>query len=188
LVAGRLVTLALDDPRSLGRLSDMLVIRSGVELWPAVAVAVLVAAWSAKRAGVPPLERLAALAPLAMVGYSAYEASCVLREGCYGPASPVGLQPAGLSTTMVPVGLLVAAAVITAAAAIQHLGRRGGPAPVTVLAALAVVATVRATASFWLPKIGGGLTRQHWTSSPSPPPPSPHWRRWRWSEDNARPG
>ena len=36
LAVGRLVTLALDDPNSLGSLSDMLIIRSGVEFWPGV--------------------------------------------------------------------------------------------------------------------------------------------------------
>ena len=164
LAAGRLVAVALDDPRSLGRLADMLVVRSGVEFWPGAAVAVMVAAWSARRVGVPVPERLAALAPLAMVGYGAYEASCVLRDGCYGPVSPVGLRPSGLSSTMLPVGVLMAAAVIVAAGALRNLGARHNSALTTVLASLAVVATVRATASFWLPKIGDALTRQHRTS------------------------
>ena len=165
LVAGRLSTLALDDPRSLGRVADMLVIRSGVEFWPGVVVAVAVAAWSGRRAGVPPVARLAALAPLAMVGYAAFEGSCVFRDGCYGPVSPFGLRPTGLSTTMLPIGILTAVAVIGGAALLHHRGIRAGGAPaVIVLGAVLVVASVRAVASFWLPTVGDALTRQHRTS------------------------
>ena len=48
LVVGRVSTLALDDPRAIGSISDLIVIRSGVEFWPAVAAAALMVAWSAR--------------------------------------------------------------------------------------------------------------------------------------------
>ena len=164
LVAGRLVTLALDDPNSIGSLSDMLVIRSGVEFWPGAAAAAGVVAWQANRADRSPLGRLAALAPLALVGYAAYESTCAFRDGCLGPVSPVGLRPPGLQTTMLPVGWLMAAATL-AGAVIMHrrLQDRVRPA-VLVATAVAIVAAVRSVGSVWLPHIGDGMTRQHRTS------------------------
>ncbi|QGG94172.1 hypothetical protein [Actinomarinicola tropica] len=163
LVTGRLVTLALDDPNSIGSLSDMLVIRSGVEFWPGVAAAAGVVAWQANRAHRSPLERLAALAPLALVGYAAYEATCVFRDGCLGPVSPVGLRPPGLQTTMLPVGWLMAAATLAGAVIVHRLQDRVRPT-VVVATAAAIVAAVRSLGSVWLPHVGDGMTRQHQTS------------------------
>ena len=163
LVTGRLVTLALDDPRSIGRIADMLVIRSGVEFWPAVLAAALVAAWSGRRERIEPLARLVDLAPLALVGYGAYEAACLVRDGCYGPVSPVGLRPDGMSTTMLPIGLLMAAGVVASAAAVRHL-RLVWSCGAIVAAAVALLAIVRGLGSIWLPRVGDILTRQHRTS------------------------
>lgn len=160
LAVGRLAALALDDPNSIGSLSDMLIIRSGVEFWPGVVAAALVVLWGERRAGLPPLTRLSLLVPLAMVGYSGYEAACVFRDGCFGPASPVGLRPPGVSTTMLPVGWLMAAAVIVGAVAVRATASRAA----VVAAATAAVAGVRAIGSIWLPHVGDGLTRQHSTS------------------------
>ncbi|MEQ9162311.1 MAG: hypothetical protein RLN74_06360, partial [Ilumatobacter fluminis] len=84
LGVGRLVAVALDGPSSLGSLSDLLIIRSGVEFWPGVAAAMLAAAWSAHRSGVASFDRLADLVPLALIGYAGYEATCLVRDGCYG--------------------------------------------------------------------------------------------------------
>jgi hypothetical protein len=164
LVVGRLFTVALDDPGSLGRLPDMLVIRSGVEFWPAVAAAAAVATWSAHRAGTGIADRLADLAPLAMVGYGAYEASCLFRDGCFGPASPLGLRPDGFSTRMVPVGVLMAVAVGAGAWAARRLGDRPDRHLMTVGASVAIVALVRAIASIWLPRVGEAMSRQQLTS------------------------
>lgn len=164
LMTGRLVTLALDDPNSIGSLSDMLVIRSGVEFWPGVAAAAGVVAWQANRADRSPLKRLAALAPLALVGYAAYEATCVFRDACLGPVSPVGLRPPGLQTTMLPVGLLMAAATLAGAVVVLRLQARVRPA-VLVATAMTIVAAVRSVGSVWLPHIGDGMTRQHRTSA-----------------------
>ena len=163
LVTGRLVTLALDDPNSIGSLSDMFVIRSGVEFWPGAAAAAGVVAWQANRAGGSPMQRLATVAPLALVGYAAYEATCAFRDGCLGPVSPVGLRPPGLQTTMLPVGWLMAAGTLAGAVIVHRLKDSVRPA-VVVVAALIVVAAVRSLGSLWLPHIGGGLTRQHRTS------------------------
>ncbi|MFV1989382.1 MAG: hypothetical protein ACC652_01420 [Acidimicrobiales bacterium] len=164
LAVGRLVALALDDPSSIGSVSDMLIIRSGVEFWAGVVAAAGLVAWSARRDGLSPFTRLADLAPLAMIGYASYEAACVFRDGCFGPDSAIGLRPPGLSTTMLPIGLFMAAAVVVAAFGVRRLSRRGVQPSIVVLCAAVSVATVRAIGSIWLPHVGDGLTRQHLTS------------------------
>ena len=164
LAVGRLTTLALDDPNSIGSLSDMLIIRSGVEFWPGVAAAAAGVVWAEHRAGLPRLSRLAALVPLAMVGYAAYEAACIFRDGCFGPDSDIGLQPPGVSTRVFPIGWLMAAALIAAAVAVRALASRVRSPALVVAAATVAVAGVRAIGSIWLPHVGDGLTRQHVTS------------------------
>src|SRR3546814_6179302 len=42
-------------------------------------------------------EALPELAPFALWGYALYEATCGLRDGCYGPVSSLGLTPDGLA-------------------------------------------------------------------------------------------
>ena len=164
LVVGRLTTLALDDPSSIGSISDMLVIRSGVEFWPAVIAAATLAVWQARRDGMQASARLADLVPLAVIGYASYEAACIFRDGCLGPQSPVGLRPPGLSTVMFPVGLAMAAAVVAVAIGL-HAYRRRHPARMSVVVlAAAAVALVRSVGSVWLPHVGDGITRQHLTS------------------------
>lgn len=164
VVVGRLTTLALDDPSSIGSISDMLIIRSGVEFWPGAAAALGAVILAAHLGLVSIGRRIADLAPQAMIGYAAYEAACIFRDGCYGPESPIGLRPAGLSTTMVPVGWFMAAALIAAAVGVHALAvRRHLPSLVLGAAAFAVAA-VRSTGSIWLPHVGDGLTRQHSTS------------------------
>ncbi|MEM7342097.1 MAG: prolipoprotein diacylglyceryl transferase family protein [Actinomycetota bacterium] len=169
VLVGRIVTVALDDPTAFGRaasgeIGELLIIRSGVEFWPGLVVAAALLAWAARGDGVPVLARLAAIAPLAMVGYAAYEAGCVVRDGCFGPASPIGLRPPGVATTMVPVGWLMALAVVAAAWGVRRLALRGFSPAAQLAAAAVAIAGIRAVGSIWLPHVGDGLTRQHQTS------------------------
>ena len=158
LLSARIATLLLDDPSALRSFKDASVIRGGVDFWPGVAVAALVAVWSAHRARKAPLAIVAALVPFALVAYSVFEGTCIVREGCYGPRSPIGFQPAGIQSTMFPVGWVVAAVVLGAAAVIH----RSKWAPeVDIWVGVMAVAWSRAISSFWLPKIGDGLTRAH---------------------------
>lgn len=163
VVAGRLVTLSLDDPTSIGSLSDMAVIRSGVEFWPGALAAAGVVAWQAKRAGVSPMRRWAEFAPLAVLGYAAYEATCVFRDGCLGPVSGIGLRPPGVQSTMLPIGWFMAAGALIGAVLVHRLQRSARPV-VVVAVAVGLVAAVRSVGSVWLPHIGDGLTRPHQTS------------------------
>lgn len=142
----------------------MLIIRSGVEFWPGVAAAIAAVLVSAHLGLVSPSQRMAELAPLAMIGYAGYEAACIFRDGCFGPASAIGLRPPGLATTMLPVGWFMAAAVGVGALGVHTLVARGRPPAAVGLASVAAVASVRAVGSIWLPHVGDGLTRQHLSS------------------------
>jgi uncharacterized membrane protein YhaH (DUF805 family) len=165
LAVGRLTAVALDDPRSLLSPADLLIIRSGVELWPGVMAATALAAWSARRVGVAAIDRLADGAPFALVSYAGYEVTCPFRGGCFGPEAPVGLRPPGLTTTMVPVGILIAVAVAVGAFVVRRLADRGASGGLIPVMAILVVASVRAVGSIWLPHVGSGPTRQHLTSA-----------------------
>lgn len=161
VAAGRLAALAIDNPGSLTSLSDVLIIRSGVEFWPGVIAAVVWLAIRAKREDTPAAVRLAALVPAAMIAWACFEATCLLRDGCPGPASPVGLRPDGLVTRMLPIGLVVAGAAIVSAVLLDRWHRRGLPGPQVVALAAVAVSAIRSVASIWLPHIGEALTRQH---------------------------
>lgn len=163
LAVGRLVAVGIDGPSSLGSVSDLLIVRSGVEFWPGVAAAMLVTAWSAHRSRVAPLDRLADLVPLALIGYAGYEVTCLVRDGCYGPETSLGLQPPGTSTGMLPIGILASIAIVVGAVVLhRQLGRWS--LWIVVTGGVTVVAGVRSLAATWLPHIGDGLTRQHWSS------------------------
>lgn len=164
IVVGRVAALALDDPGALGRLSDLLIIRGGVEFWPGLGAAFIAVAVGARRAGQSPLDRVATLAPLSLVGYGLFEATCFLRGGCYGPASRFGLRPAGLGTTMLPVGILMGVAMVISSLTLGYVRRRGARPAVLTVSSLALLASVRSVASIWLPRVSPGLTRVHRTS------------------------
>lgn len=160
IAAGRWTAVVLDDKAALGSLRALLVIRGGVEFWPGVAAAVAALMVGLRRSRCPqPAMYAAALTPYLLWAYATYEATCLLRDGCYGPASPIGLVPAGLATRQFPVG-------VAAGLAVGLLGlvvhRAGALRPVAKIAvAVGGVAVVRAVESVGLPRIGVGLTRQH---------------------------
>ncbi|MBI5089960.1 MAG: hypothetical protein HZB15_14150 [Actinobacteria bacterium] len=161
LAVGRVVALAIDDPGSLTSVSDLIIIRSGVEFWPGVLAGLAWLAIQAIRSKVPVAVRLAALVPAGLVAWACYEATCLLRDGCPGPVSSVGIRPDGLATRMFPVGIAVAIAAVGIAVALDRFHRRGLASHHVVMLALLAVAAIRAVASIWLPHIGDGLTRQH---------------------------
>ncbi len=78
------------------------------------------------------------MAPLAMIGYAGYEAACIFRDGCFGPDSPIGLRPPGLTTTMLPIGI-VAAIVTGVVAIVLHRQQSTRSPAVLVLIGLATL-------------------------------------------------
>ncbi|MGQ0434897.1 MAG: hypothetical protein ACT452_21115 [Microthrixaceae bacterium] len=160
VLVGRLAAAALDDPASLGSIRALLVVRGGVEFWPGAAMLLAMLWRSARRRhGRNWLVAMGELAPFVLWAYAIYEAGCLLRDGCYGPSSAVGLVPGGLSERHFPVGLAVGASVMLLGVVIRHLWAT--PPGEKVLLAVGGVATTRAVASVWLPRLGDGLTRQH---------------------------
>ena len=164
LLVGRLAAVAIDDPGALSRIGDLIIIRSGVEFWPGVAAGTAWIAIRSKRDHIAPAQRLAALTTPALVAWACYEAACLVRDGCPGPLSSLGLRPDGLVARMFPIDVFAAAAAVAAAIATRHFHRRGMPSLQVVVLAIALLSTIRSVASIWLPHIGDGLTRQHETS------------------------
>lgn len=160
LAVGRLAAVILDDPATLRRPFDLLLIRGGVEFWPGVAAG-LAACWlSARRDTGRPFGRLAELAPFGLWAYATYEAACLLRDGCFGPPSAVGLRPGGTGEPQVPVGVLVGLAVAVLGAVLWRR-RAIGSAATQVVIAVTGLAAIRAAAGFLLPNVAAGLTRPH---------------------------
>ena len=164
LAVGRLSAVAFDDAGSLTNLGDLMIIRSGVEFWPGALAGLAWLTHRAHRDGVSPTVRIAALVPAGLTAWSCFEATCLLRGGCPGPVSTIGIRPDGLQTSMFPVGLGVAVAAAASAFALDRSHRRGLQSLYVVILAVLGMAAIRSVASIWLPHIGSGVTRQHATS------------------------
>lgn len=162
ILAARVVAAALDDPTSLRSLRSLLVVRGGLEFWPGVAAGLAVLAAGLRRSGRPVLVELVDLAPFALWGYGAWELTCWLRDGCYGPEAPFGLVPDGLSEPQLPMGLLMGGTLVLLGFVVRHAWSITPGA--RLLLAVGGAAAIRAVGSFWLPHLGAGLTRQHWQS------------------------
>ena len=159
ILVGRAWAAVLDDPASMRSFRAFLVVRGGVEFWPGVAVVAGLLVLGARRRDESAMRVLADLAPFLLWGYAVYEAGCLIRDGCYGPASPIGLIPPGLRTTMLPLGPLVAAVIVGLGLGLRRLD--GWPPAKRILLAVGGVALTRSVASVWLPRLGDDLTRQH---------------------------
>ena len=160
IAIGRLAAVVQDDPATLRRPFDLLLLRGGMEFWPGVAAAVA-AVWLATRRGPSrPQERLAELAPFALWAYAAYEAACLLRDGCFGPSSRLGLRPGGIGEPQLPVGVLVGVSAAALGVAVWRWSTTLRPLGVITLS-VAGLAAIRAAAGFLLPKVTAGLTRAH---------------------------
>lgn len=161
LLSGRIAAMALDDPSSLRNVRDILIIRSGVEFWPGVVIGCAWLVWRARLDRRSLNQSLASLSVAALLAWATFEATCVLRDGCPGPRSPIGLHPDGLSSRVFPVGLAVAVAAAIAAGIVAQLRRRGLTGALCAVVSVAAVAGIRTVSSIWLPHIGSGITRQH---------------------------
>ena len=160
VAAARLSAVALDDASALGRARDLLLIRGGMELWPGLlAAALTLVALRRRDRDVPALSGLVDVAPYVLWALAIYESTCVLRDGCFGPASTLGLRPPGVAYRQVPVGLAVAAALPAIGLLVRRLGSSDRPAALVL--AIGGLAAVRSVAAIWLPRITIGLTRQH---------------------------
>ena len=153
-IAARVVFVLLDHPASVFRIRDLMVVRAGMEFWAGAVVAMVWVAVKGRRSPgrADAVVKLAAAVPYLLVGVALYEASCLVRDGCLGPVASVGLIPRGLSSTMVPVGLLVAGALGLAALVLHRAWTL--EAEQTVFLAFVVLSGVRLVASWFLPDFG----------------------------------
>lgn len=163
VLIGRITALALDDPASMTSVRDLLVIRGGVEFWPGLAGGLAVIVFGAWRNGVGVVERVADLAPFGLVAAAAYQATCVVREGCFGPGSPVGLAVRGSGEIVVPVEIVGGLALTFVGLLLLRVRSGTSPGWVVVVAVTAL-AVERSVASLWLPVVGDGPSRQHLAS------------------------
>lgn len=155
VLVGRVTAMLLEDPQGLTRPADILILRGGADFWPGVVAGVAVTAMMAAREGVRVAPRLADLAPYGLLAYAVYEGACVLRDGCFGPQTTLGLYPAGVSTREFPIGIAVALVMMVLALAVRRLS-----SDLTVLLVSAAgLGAVRAMAAIWLPRVGSGPTR-----------------------------
>lgn len=154
LLAGALVSTGV---------GGFLLVRNGVHFWPGLVAGCAVAVIAARRDRVDPWVRGADLAPVALAAYGAFEATCILRDGCYGPVSVVGLVPAGLSQPQFPVAIVAG---VTAVAAALVLERWWALRPRTVvLVAVGAVAGLRWVSWFVLPRAPASGAGAQWVNS-----------------------
>lgn len=159
LAAGRLVAMALDDPASLRTGRNLFLVRGGVELWPGVAAAALTALAHLRRHRRPVGPTIGLLVPSAVAAWATYDLACLVRDGCPGPPSSFGLRPPGLTTTQVPIGVLVGLVGLGAAVALRAMSARRS-ATWVILGGLLTVSALRSIESLWLPTLDGRITRQ----------------------------
>lgn len=163
MAAARLTAVLLDDPATLLRPFDLLLIRGGMEFWPGVVAASASIWFVARHRPAGAIERAAEVVPFALFAYAVYEAGCVLRDGCFGPSSPAGLRPGGIGQPQIPVGILVGLAAAGLGGMAWRCSGRRSPAGVVAFSLIGL-AIIRSVAGFALPKLTTGLTRPHWES------------------------
>lgn len=156
----RVTAAALDDPSAFSRPGDLLLVRGGMELWAGIVTGVAALGVILHRRGDDSVgSSVADLSPYLLWGMAFYEGTCLVRDGCFGPVSALGLTPRGGLSPQFPVGLLAAACLLGVGVVV----RRVAPwdPPLALLFAVGGLGAVRAGASVWLPRISEGLTRQH---------------------------
>ncbi|MFP5318848.1 MAG: hypothetical protein ACLGI2_11235 [Acidimicrobiia bacterium] len=160
LAVGRTVAVLLDDPSTLRRPLDLVLIRGGMELWPGVAAGAAATWATARREGARGAARLAELAPFGLWAYATYEAMCLVREECFGPMWHLGPVPGGVGSGQFPVAVALGVAVALSGVVAWRVSPRMSPVSL-VAASLWAMATARALAAFALPDLASGLTRPH---------------------------
>lgn len=151
-VVARLAAMAAENFGESLRLRDLALIRSGMEFWAGLAAGLGWAAWRWRGERPDVWSVFAAITPFGLWAYSLFEGTCLVRDGCLGPTSPIGLRPHGLESRVFPVGLAVAA-VLSIIGVVLHRAW-ALHAPTVVFSGLTSLAVVRAVAGFWLPAIG----------------------------------
>lgn len=157
IVVGRAVTLMMSDLAGLANLREFLTVRGGVEFWPGAlaGLAVLVVLFS-RPTDPPQPDRVARLAPYAIVALGAFQATCFIRDGCPGPETGFGLVPSGLTTRQFPVGIVAGLTLIGFA---WWLRRLTLPPQTKILVAVIGVGAERAISGAIEPSLASAAAR-----------------------------
>ena len=160
--AGRLLLLAVDHPSGLTAPLEVLSVRSGLAFWPAVLVGIAGSwAMARRRGGLATwLPMAAAAIPYLVMSWGLMHATCLIRDGCPGPRAAIGLVPEGLSSRVLPMGLLCGAIVVAATLwwSSRPATRRGSAreaAGRSLLTGLALVAAARLVMGAAIPAPSG---------------------------------
>lgn len=157
IVVGRAATLLMSDLAGFANLREFLTVRGGVEFWPGALAALGVLVVLFGRPTDPPQpERVARLAPYAIVALGAFQATCFVRDGCPGSASGFGLIPPGLTTRQFPVGIIAGLSLIGFA---WWLRRSTLPPQTKILVAIVGVGAERAIAGAIEPNLASAAAR-----------------------------
>lgn len=156
VIGARVVAVLLDDPNTLRRLGDLLIIRSGVEFWAGVLAGLTALVFTARREGADPIARIVSVLPVVLVGYAAFAATCIVREGCFGPVSSVGLVPRIGGARQFPVEFVIA---LSVGGLGVGLSRVRWSKTTVISAAFGGLALIRLIAARWLPRIDDGWSR-----------------------------
>ena len=160
VVGARFTAAALDDPSAFSRPGDLLLVRGGMELWAGIVTGGAALTIIRHRRDDDSVgSSVTDLSPYILWGMALYEATCVIRDGCFGPESTLGLTPRGGLSPQFPVGLAVAACLAGVGVVVRRVARLDPL--LALLLAVGGLGAVRAAASIWLPRISDGLTRQH---------------------------
>lgn len=160
VIGARLTAVALDDPSAFSRPADLLLVRGGMDLWAGiVAGAAALSVALHRRGDESVVASVAQLSPYAIWGIALYEGTCLVREGCFGPVSAVGITPAGASSRHLPVGLALGASLVILGVLVRRLACLDSL--LAIATAVGGLGAARAVAAIWLPRISEGLSRQH---------------------------
>lgn len=162
VVAGRLLWMAVDHPSGLTAPLEVLSVRSGLAFWPAVLVGIA-GSWAMahRRGGLAAwLSMAAAAVPYLVMSWGLMHATCLIRDGCPGPRAAIGLVPEGLSSRVLPIGLVCGAIVVAATLwwSSRPAARRGSAreaAGRALLTGLALVAAARLVMGAAIPAPSG---------------------------------
>jgi len=156
VVAGRAASMAAS-PAGVGTVRDFLVLRGGAEFWVGMVAGAVAIAIGVRRRRDAPMAVLADLAPYGLAAVGVYQAMCLVRDGCYGPRSTLGLTPPGTNTAMFPVEVTAGLFLLAAAFLLRHSSALRPRA--VIASAVAAVAVTRLAGAALLPVLGSRWSR-----------------------------
>jgi prolipoprotein diacylglyceryltransferase len=153
---GRIAAMLGDGVNPLTHPADLIIIRGGVAIGPAVVAALATVAWLGRDELWAVMDGLAAAA---LAGLSGWHLGCVVRDACLGTPSdlPWAIAQEGSTVTRHPVEIYAALALFLAAGLVVLWRVRSRPRPgVAAAVALAVASLVRLATEPLRPTLAGG--------------------------------